>query len=86
MRAWHAVVAAARWQSFADAKATFGRRVDAFPLGGDKPTATVFDVAGNKYRIATFIDYDKAIVFIKRVMTHAEYNRKRWHDDFYDEV
>ena len=56
------------------------------PLPGDKPTATIFDVGGNKYRIAALVDYDKRVVFIKRVMTHAEYDTKAWHDDFYDEA
>jgi mRNA interferase HigB len=78
------MVQAARWRSFSDAKQSFGKRVDSFPLGGKKPTATVFDIAGNKYRLATLVDYTKGVIFIKRVMTHPEYDQQGWHHDFYD--
>lgn len=39
---------------------------------------TVFDVGGNKYRIATVIHYDKQRVYVRQVMTHAEYDRNAW--------
>lgn len=39
---------------------------------------TLFDVGGNKYRIATVIHYDKQRLYIRQVMTHAEYNRNHW--------
>ena len=39
---------------------------------------TLFDVGGNKYRIATVIHYDKQRVYIRQVMTHADYDRNAW--------
>jgi mRNA interferase HigB len=39
---------------------------------------TIFDVGGNKYRIAAVIHYDKQRLYIRQVMTHAEYNRNHW--------
>lgn len=39
---------------------------------------TVFDVGGNKYRIATVIHYDKQRLYVRQVMTHAEYDRNHW--------
>lgn len=36
---------------------------------------TIFNLGGNKYRLVTFIRYTLQIVFIKGVMTHAEYTR-----------
>ena len=39
---------------------------------------TLFDVGGNRYRIATFIHYDKQRMYIRQVMTHAEYDRHDW--------
>ena len=39
---------------------------------------TVFDVGGNKYRIATVIHYDKQRIYVRQVMTHAEYDRNVW--------
>lgn len=40
----------------------------------------VFNISGNKYRLVVDIDFGRRVAFIKRVMTHAEYdrwNRKR---------
>ena len=39
---------------------------------------TLFNVGGNKYRIATVIHYDKKRLYIRQVMTHAEYDRNQW--------
>lgn len=39
---------------------------------------TIFDVGGNRYRIAAVVLYDKQRVFVREVMTHAEYDRKNW--------
>ncbi len=39
---------------------------------------TLFDVGGNKYRIAAVIHYDKQRLYIRQVMTHAEYDRNHW--------
>jgi len=36
---------------------------------------SIFNIGGNKYRLVTFIRYTSQTVFIKRVMTHAEYTR-----------
>ena len=36
---------------------------------------TIFNVGGNKYRIAAFVHYAKQIVYIKRIGTHKEYDR-----------
>jgi mRNA interferase HigB len=34
----------------------------------------VFNIGGNKYRLVVHMRYDLGIVFIKEVMTHAEYD------------
>lgn len=39
---------------------------------------TVFDVGGNKYRIATVVHYDKQRLYVRQVMTHAEYDKNYW--------
>ncbi|NJO17474.1 MAG: type II toxin-antitoxin system HigB family toxin [Thioploca sp.] len=39
---------------------------------------TVFDVGGNKYRIAAVVHYDKQRLYVRQVMTHAEYDRNNW--------
>jgi mRNA interferase HigB len=39
---------------------------------------TIFNIGGNKYRLATYINYRSGRVYIRRVMTHEEYSRGEW--------
>ncbi len=57
--------------SFSELRKTFGSAdyVDGY---------TLFDVGGNKYRIASVIHYDKQRLYVRQVMTHAEYDRDDW--------
>ena len=34
----------------------------------------VFNIKGNDYRLVTAVDYEKGIVFIKWIGSHAEYD------------
>lgn len=38
----------------------------------------VFDIRGNHYRIVCDVLYGQQIVFIKHILTHAEYDRGHW--------
>ena len=64
---WVDAVESATWRNPGDLRATFG------PVSfvGD---LAVFNVGGNKYRIAAFVHYRKQIVYIKRVGAHEEYD------------
>ncbi|MCL1463001.1 type II toxin-antitoxin system HigB family toxin [Argonema galeatum] len=45
---------------------------------------TVFNIGGNNYRLITLVDYEKQKVFIRHVLTHAEYDKEDWkNDDWY---
>jgi len=39
---------------------------------------TVFSIGGNKYRLIAVIHYNRHKVFIRAVLTHAEYDRGNW--------
>lgn len=68
LEAWYRVLRQRDYQSPNHLKAEFG---SASLLGEGH---TVFDIAGNKYRLLVHIRYDIGIVFIKRVLTHREYD------------
>jgi mRNA interferase HigB len=74
--AWHTHVShrSVAWRSWADVKAEFGSA----SLVGN---CTVFNIGGNKYRLATRILYPSQKIFILKVMTHAEYDRDQWKED-----
>ncbi len=58
-------------QNLADLKKTFSS-VD---LVGK---CYVFNVGENKYRVITRIHFNRQMVFIRHVLTHAEYDRDKW--------
>jgi mRNA interferase HigB len=65
---WVDVIESAAWRNPGELKLTFA----SVSFVGD---LTVFNVGGNKYRIAAFIHYRKQIVFIKAIGTHKEYDQ-----------
>jgi mRNA interferase HigB len=38
----------------------------------------VFNIKGNKYRLITEISYRFRRIYIRHVLTHAEYDREKW--------
>lgn len=77
LQAWFAQVKNARWQDFADVHRDFA--------SADKVRRlTVFNVGGNKYRLVVRIEFEKQRVYIRAIMTHAEYSKDKWkNDDWY---
>ena len=76
LRAWHTHVShrSVEWQSWSDVKMVFGSA----SLVGN---CVVFNIGGNKFRLATRILYTSQKVFILKVMTHAEYDEEKWKED-----
>lgn len=64
----------ADWKNFSDVRRTFNH---ADIYGG----CVIFDVGGNKYRIIGKIAYQHKIVFVRFVLTHKEYDEKKWQAD-----
>jgi mRNA interferase HigB len=69
LNAWYYEAKAATWTSPADIKEKF-RSASIL-----KKNRVVFNIAGNKYRLVVRIDYECAIVFIRFIGTHAEYDK-----------
>lgn len=74
MREWIKTVKLAHWNNFSDVRKTFNR---ADIYGG----CVIFDVGGNKYRIVGKIAYEFKIVYIRFVLTHRQYDEKKWQSD-----
>jgi mRNA interferase HigB len=72
--AWYKFTRKARWRSAADLHRDY-------PHADLVDRCTVFNIAGNKYRLVTKIRYGKQAVYIRFVLTHPEYDRGRWKDD-----
>lgn len=49
-----------------------------FPGADAAPPFTVFNIAGNKYRLIAEVEYPRKVVRIRQILTHAEYDRGAW--------
>lgn len=68
---WFKVISANEFRSFSELRRVF-RSVD--KVG----RFTVFDIGGNKFRLVAAIHYNRKKVYIRHVLTHAEYDRDKW--------
>jgi mRNA interferase HigB len=68
---WYRIAKKAEWQNLADV-----RRV--FPSADPAGKFTVFNVKGNAYRLITEINYQTGRIFLRHVLTHAEYSKGGW--------
>jgi mRNA interferase HigB len=67
---WYRIARKASWKSLADVR-------QVFPSADGVGRYTVFNIKGNSYRLITVIVYPKTL-FIRKVLTHAEYDKGRW--------
>ena len=67
--AWFQEVRQARWKSSADIKR---RYATASVISAER---FVFNIKGNAYRLIVAVDFEKSIVWIKWLGSHAEYDR-----------
>ncbi|HMT08636.1 MAG TPA: type II toxin-antitoxin system HigB family toxin [Pyrinomonadaceae bacterium] len=52
-----------------------------FPSADLFGCCVVFNVGGNNYRVITHVNYRRNEVFIRFVLSHAEYNKDKWKTD-----
>ncbi|MGA2001991.1 MAG: type II toxin-antitoxin system HigB family toxin [Terriglobales bacterium] len=69
--AWFRIAKKATWTTLADVRMTFSSAdvVDKW---------TVFNIKGNQYRLIAEINYNAGRIYIRQVLTHAEYDRGGW--------
>lgn len=68
---WDRVAKKAEWRSLDDVRQTFP---SADPVG----KYTVFNVKGNSYRLIVEINYRSRRIFIRSVLSHADYDKEGW--------
>ena len=71
LESWFAVVRRAYWKTPAELRLIY-KHAD---LVGRR---TVFNIAGNKYRLIARVNYRTQRVFVLYIMTHAEYDKGAW--------
>lgn len=71
LAAWHRTMEASSFADFNELRAIFASADYVAPF-------TVFNIGGNKYRLIAVIHYNRSKVYIRHVLTHAEYDRDKW--------
>jgi mRNA interferase HigB len=73
---WYKVAEKLEWRNLVEVQAVF-------PKAEAVGNFTVFNIKGNSYRLIASIDYDKQLIYIKYILTHAEYDKEQWKNDPY---
>jgi mRNA interferase HigB len=68
---WYRRIKTSTFQNFVELR-------DVFPSADQVGKLTVFNIAGNKVRLITAIHYNRQKVYIRAVLTHAEYDENKW--------
>ncbi|MDJ0554632.1 MAG: type II toxin-antitoxin system HigB family toxin [Microcoleaceae cyanobacterium MO_207.B10] len=49
-----------------------------FPTAEAVGNFTVFNIKGNRYSLIVSIDYQRQLIYIKYILTHAQYDKEYW--------
>jgi mRNA interferase HigB len=69
---WFRLAKKSEWTDFNSVRLIFGMRVDR--VGENY----IFDIGGNRYRLIAEINFRRRKIFVRHVMTHAEYSLGNW--------
>lgn len=68
---WYYLVSERSFSSFAELRSVF-------PHVSRVRNLTIFNIAGNNVRLIVSMRYDEQRIYIRYVLTHAEYDKGKW--------
>ncbi len=71
LESWFRIVKHSNFNSFTELRQTF-------PSADKVDNLTVFNIGGNKVRLIAAIHYNTHRIYIRRILTHKEYDRGSW--------
>jgi mRNA interferase HigB len=74
LRSWYRNCRKAHWRNLDEVQ-------EQYPHADVYCECTIFNIGGNKYRPIVKINYAGQAIYVKHVLTHAEYDRERWKND-----
>jgi len=74
LSAWYRIAKNADWTNFPDVRQSW-RNSDS--VG----TCIVFDLSHNKCRLIAWVNYRSKKIFVRYILSHAEYDKEKWKDD-----
>ena len=73
---WYKLASYATWQNLINVQSLF-------PTAEAVENFTLFNIRGNRYRLITAIEYERQLIYVKYIFTHAEYDKEQWKNDPY---
>ncbi len=73
---WYKTVSKCNWTNLVDVQTVY-------PKAEAVGNFTVFNIKGNRYRLIVSINYFRQVIYIKYILTHAEYDKNNWKLDPY---
>ena len=71
VRVWYRMALAARWENLEDVRREYPATDMVGPLA-------IFNIGGNKYRLIVRLVFRSQRIYIKELLTHAEYDKEKW--------
>jgi mRNA interferase HigB len=68
---WFKLVSSTNFKNLVELKSVF-------PSADQVGKLRVFNLSGNKYRLIAAIHFNTGIVFVRDILTHAEYSKEKW--------
>ena len=68
---WYRMAKRTEWKNLMDVR-------QVFPTADAVEGFTVFNIQGNAYRLITESNYQTGRIFLRHVLTHAEYSKGGW--------
>jgi mRNA interferase HigB len=68
---WYRTAKSAKWKNLAEVRQNYA---SADIVG----KYTVFNIKGNNYRLIAEVNYRNQTIFVRYILTHAEYDKDKW--------
>ena len=72
---WYRTAKSGNWNSLQEVRQTYQ---SADSVGVGEKAFTVFNVGGNNFRLIVETNYRSQRIFVRHVLTHAEYDKGNW--------
>ena len=73
LNAWYKITENADWNNFAEVRASWRNSDVVGPF-------VIFDISHDKCRLIATIKYKWKMVYIRHILSHADYNQKDWQE------
>lgn len=73
---WYKFASKAKWTNLIEVQSVYN-------TADSVSNFTVFNIKGNTYRLVVDIIYTDQTIFVKYILTHAEYDKEKWKNDPY---